>query len=364
MPRRRVRVMLVEDSPTELYLLQKVFALAPDMEVVASARNGREALDMLPQVRPDVVCTDYQMPVMNGLEFIIKAMKEYPCAIVVLSVAVQSFQKDNIFKLLSAGAIDVLAKPLGQAGVIGEQEGYRLLDKIRGIAQSPTLRRRLAMPESGAKPASPAVFSSDGDHVALVALGASTGGPQILQSILKQLPRQYTIPLVCVQHISEGFLDGMLGWLQSSCKLKLEVAQMGATPQAGHCYFAPHGHHLVLDARQRFQFSARRGQDLHCPCVDVLMQSVAKVYGLSALGVLLSGMGNDGAIGLRAMRDAGATTIAQDEETSVIFGMPAAAIQLGAATHVLPTEDIAAMMIQLGRRERPQVVSGDHSPRR
>ena len=345
---RRIRVMLVEDSATELYLLQKVFALAPDMEVVACARNGREALDLLPQVKPDVVCTDYQMPVMNGLEFIIKAMKQYPCAIVVLSVAVQSFQKDNIFKLLSAGAVDVLAKPLGQAGGLGEQEGRQLLDKIRAIAQSPALRLRLATATTAATPVARVMLPSDGSRVGMVAIGASTGGPQILQRILSQLPRQFAAPLVCVQHISEGFLDGMIGWLQSSCSLKLGVAQQGMTPQVGHVYFAPNGHHLALDAHRRFKYVARTALDLHCPRVDDLMQSVAKAYGESALGVLLSGMGRDGARGLKAMRDAGAPTIAQDEATSVIFGMPAAAIELGAAKYVLSTDDIAAMMVRLG----------------
>lgn len=345
---RRIRVMLVEDSATELYLLQKVFALAPDMEVVACARNGREALDLLPQVRPDVVCTDYQMPVMNGLEFIIKAMKQYPCAIVVLSVAVQSFQKDNIFKLLSAGAVDVLAKPLGHAGGLSEQEGRQLLDKIHAIAQSPALRLRLATATPGATPSARVMLPSGRARVGMVAIGASTGGPQILQRIFSQLPRQFAAPLVCVQHISEGFLDGMIGWLQSSCALKMGVAQQGMTPQAGHVYFAPHGHHLALNTHQRFKYVARTALDLHCPRVDDLMQSVATAYGESALGVLLSGMGRDGALGLKAMRDAGAPTIAQDEATSVIFGMPAAAIALGAAKYVLSTDDIAAMMVRLG----------------
>jgi len=188
--------------------------------------------------------------------------------------------------------------------------------------------------------------------VELVALGASTGGPQILQRILSQLPDQLGAPLVCVQHISEGFLEGMVSWLSACCKLKVEVARTGTKPQPGHVYFAPDGHHLVLNDRGCFGLSPCGTQDLHCPSVDTLLTSVAKVYGGAALGILLSGMGRDGAQGLKAMREAGATTIAQDKNTSVIFGMPAAAIALGAAKYILPTDDITAMMVRLAALTR------------
>ena len=347
-PQRRLRIMLVDDSATELYLLRKVFALAPDMEVVATATNGREALDLLPQVQPDVVCTDYHMPVMDGLEFIIRAMREQPCTILVMSVAVQSFQKENIFKLLSAGAVDVLAKPVGQAGGIGEAEGRQLLEKVRAIAQVPSLRRRLARPAPVAAAAPGQGPASVAGRVELIALGASTGGPQVLQLILNQLPARFEVPLVCVQHISEGFLAGMIHWLGSSARLKIELAQMGLSPLPGHVYFAPDGHHLSLDQQRRFVLAPCVGQEVHCPGVDALFQSVARVYGPSALGVLLTGMGRDGALGLKAMRDAGALTIAQDQQTSVIFGMPAAAIALGAAKYVLPPEGIIGMLLRLG----------------
>ena len=368
-PRRRLRVMLVDDSVTELYLLKKVFALASDMEVVAIATNGREALDLLSQAQPDLVCTDYHMPVMDGLEFIIRAMREHPCTILVMSVAVQSFQKENIFQLLSAGAVDVLAKPIGRAGGIGAAEAQQLLEKVRAIAQAPSLRRRLSLPVAAGPPlagpgqipaqisgqipglnqAGPGPVASLG-RVELVALGASTGGPQILQVILSQLPAQFGVPLVCVQHISEGFLEGMISWLGSGIRLKLELAKTGQTPLPGRVYFAPDGYHLTLDAQRRFLLGPCGGQDLHCPGVDTLFQSVARVYGPAALGVLLTGMGRDGARGLKALRDAGAPTIAQDEGTSVIFGMPAAAIALGAAKYVLPTDGILTMMLRLGGR--------------
>lgn len=353
---RPIRVMLVEDSPTELYLLKRLIMAAPDMEIAAVARNGRDALEILPRVQPDVVCTDYRMPVMDGLEFIGRAIASWPCPILVLSVAVQSFDTDNIFRLLTAGAVDVMAKPIGHSVSIGAQEGGLLLEKIRAIANSPAVRRKLAThpgaPKSApARPAprsepSPAATPRRGP-VGIVAIGASTGGPQILQTILSQLRRGTGAPIVCVQHISEDFLDGMISWLATSCELPIEIPRVGSAPQPGRVYFAPDGCHLLLDGNRRFLRVPAEDRDLHCPSVDRLLSSVAAVYGENALGVLLSGMGRDGAWGLKAMNDAGATTIAQDEHSSMIFGMPAAAIEIGAASHVLGIDDIAATIRRL-----------------
>jgi two-component system chemotaxis response regulator CheB len=263
---------------------------------------------------------------------------------------VQSFNKDNIFRLLAAGALDVIAKPMGQDGGIGFREAQALLEKIRAIAEAPIMSRRLAAPPPPTPASVPAIQSPLRRKIALVALGASTGGPQALNRILDLLPKSFPIPLVCVQHISAGFLDGMLSWLQTRCALKLTLARLGEVPQPGQVYFAPEGHHLVLDARRRFSFLDCTADHLHCPQVDRLLESVAKHCGATGLGVLLSGMGRDGAIGLKAMREAGAPTIAQDAATSVVFGMPAAAIELGAAQYVLPTDEIAATLIRLAAR--------------
>ncbi|WP_295453414.1 chemotaxis protein CheB [uncultured Thiodictyon sp.] len=350
---RRIRLLLVEDSATELYMLKRLLSAAPDMEVVGTAADGRAALTLLPQLRPDLVITDYHMPVMDGMEFILKAMQQHPCVILVLSVAVQSFHKDNIFRLLSAGALDVLAKPLGHDGGIGGREAQELLDKIRAIAQAPSMSRRLAVAAPAVRPTpadTPVIPSPLRKRIELIALGASTGGPQVLNRILELLPKTFPVPLVCVQHISQGFLDGMLSWLQTQSALKLELARPGEVPRPGTVYFAPEGRHLLLDANRRFSVASCTAADVHCPQVDRLLTSVARHYGAAALGVLLSGMGRDGAVGLKAMRDAGAPTIAQDAATSVIFGMPAVAIELGAAQYVLPTDEIAAMLSRFARR--------------
>lgn len=352
--KRSVRVMLVEDSATELYLLRKLFELAPDLEIVGEARNGIEALALLPAARPDIVCTDYHMPRMDGLEFLLRAKAITDCPIMVLSVAVQAHQKDNIFKLLSAGAVAVVAKPAGTTAGITSDEGRQLFETIRALVRARP-HQAGAAPAARLQPASNRIARMsrartsvpDLKGISLAAIGASTGGPQILSAIFSKLPASCPVPIVCVQHISSGFLEGMVSWLQSRCKLVIEIAGNGDAPQPGHIYFAPDGRNLTIDAQQRFVLDAGRSPGLHCPGVDPLFVSVAQQYGPRALGVLLSGMGRDGAAGLKALRDADAATIAQDETTSVIFGMPGAAIALGAAQFVLSTDAIAQALSRI-----------------
>ena len=349
----RVRMMLVEDSATELYLLRKMFEHAPDIEIVGEARNGLEALTMLRKVDPDIVCTDYHMPVMDGLEFILKAKAISSCPIMVLSVAVQSHQKDNIFKLLAAGAVAVLAKPAGSTTGITQDEGEQLFETIREIARAKAQRARSTTDTPGtatnkigrALRARTTVPELRG--VTLAVIGASTGGPQILAKIFSQLPASCRVPIVCVQHISSGFVEGMVSWLRHDCKLPVEIAENRAIPRPGHIYFAPDGKNLMIDERRRFLLEAGTAASLHCPGIDPLFLSVAKSHGSRALGILLSGMGRDGAVGLKALCDAGAPTIAQNEETSVIFGMPGAAIALEAARYVLSPDEIAQTISKL-----------------
>lgn len=340
--------MLVDDSATELYLLERLIASAADLTLVGTARDGREALALLPVLQPEVVCTDYHMPVMDGLELIVRAMDAHPCAFLVLSAAVQADQKDTIFKMLAAGAVDVIAKPQGHTGGLSPLEARALLERIRSIGGA-----QRARPRKAAR-ALPPITRDSGrarpGQIALVAVGASTGGPQALSGLLAPLPRTFAAPIVCVQHISPGFLEGLVRWLQSHCRLKLGLAESGQRPEPGQVYFAPDGYHLTINPDGRLGFAPCVDGDLHCPRVDRLLQSVASVHGARGLGILLSGMGRDGAVGLKRMRDAGSPTIVQDEATSVIYGMPRAAVDLGAAEHVLPVDAIAPMLLRLVNR--------------
>ncbi|MBU3538686.1 chemotaxis protein CheB [Polynucleobacter sp. UK-Gri1-W3] len=336
-----IRVLLVEDSALQLHIIKSVLDADPLIDVVGTATNGAEALAMLPNLKPDVICTDYHMPVMDGLEFIEKAVRVYPCPILVLSISVQPDQVDNIFKLLTAGAIDVMAKPKASGGVIGGEDGKRLIEKIRIINGVKYIKKksRQALPLPHPNCFIPRIVKPK-----IIAIGASTGGPQALEVLIPELKDTFSIPIVCIQHISRGFLMGMLTWLRSKSSLTIEIAEEGGIPLPGHLYFPPEGMHLAFGADGHFVLSLPQEEDIYCPSIDKLFLSIAQVYRDSAVGVILSGMGRDGAEGMKLIFENGGDTVAQDEESSIIFGMPAVAILEGAVCRILPPKEIAAYL--------------------
>ncbi|MEB3827074.1 chemotaxis-specific protein-glutamate methyltransferase CheB [Phormidium sp. CCY1219] len=401
MNKKPIRVLLVDDSPVALTIFKRLLGGTPDIEIVGTARTGVEGLTLVPQVQPDVICTDLHMPEMNGLEFTQEVMSKFPRPILAISSSVQAEDTHNVFKLLKAGAVDVFPKP--RSGMMNNFDRLRqeLIGKIRvlsGVAVF-TLHRRSAasgevsvvrpqprvsappprslppvcaspkpeksvrvsgedaprkrsflgsdrpssvMSRSVPPPATPASAA----FYRMVAIGASTGGPQALYGILTQLPPNFPVPVLCVQHISEGFLQGLVDWLALECHLPVKIAPPGEYPQPGMVYFPPERKHLELDNRGRFVHSNAPPYSGHRPSVTVMFESVAHYYGRGVLGVLLTGMGRDGAEGMQAIARAGGLTIAQNEATCVVFGMPREAIALGAAHYILPVTDIAPMLIR------------------
>lgn len=348
-----IRVLLVEDSPVALAILTRILKASPDIEIVGTARTGQEALDLLPEAQPQVICTDLHMPQMDGLELTRRVMSTSPKPILVISASVQEDDSQNIFQLLEAGAVDIFPKPVGGLAISDPKIAQALIDKIKVLSgvtvftqhrgRSPSVSK--ASPFSGVSvppPTDPSPRPTGG----VLAIGASTGGPQALYTILSQLPSKFPLPIVCVQHISEGFLQGLINWLSNGCTLPVAIARPGELPRSGHIYFPPERQHLLFDGAGRFVTRAGAPVSGHCPSVTVTFEAIAQTYRRSAIGVLLTGMGRDGADGLLAIAQAGGMTIAQDEASSVIFGMPREAIALGAAQHVLPLNDIAAHVIQ------------------
>jgi two-component system chemotaxis response regulator CheB len=396
MNKKPIRVLLVEDSPVATLILKRLLDAAPEIEIVGTARTGVEGLELIPKLRPDVICTDLHMPKMDGLEFTREVMANFPRPILVISSSVQAEDTHNVFKLLKAGAVDVFPKPRDRMLCQGDPLAQELITKIKvlsGVAVF-TLRRRhetnsepprskLTSPKSspGLNPVKPRTPVSSPlrktppapsphlgtppprprpslepkpevvesqratPYIRMVAIGASTGGPQALHAILTQLPANFPVPVVCVQHISHGFLQGLVDWLNSECALTVTIAQMGQRPQAGQVYFPPEGKHLELDRSGQFWYSSAPPLSGHRPSVTVTFEAVAKFYGRSALGILLTGMGRDGADGMDAIARNGGVTIAQNEATCVVFGMPKEAIALGAARYVLPINDIAPILL-------------------
>lgn len=353
-PGAPIRVLLVDDSPTSLSILAKILARAPDIEIAGTARHGKEALEMVPRLQPAVICTDYHMPVMNGLELTKEIMAHFPRPILVVSSSEGvKGNKTKIFELLEAGAVDVCPKPAWSSAPRDREEAAReFASRVRVVSRVMVFSKTRIWAESGAA-STPAASVSEEPGLpkgSLVAMGASTGGPQALDAILRELPGEFPAPIICVQHISEGFLAGMVDWLAGRCRLKVRIAASGQSALPGTVYFPPERRHLEITGSGRFALSSGPPVDGHIPSVTVLFRSVAAAYGTKAVGVLLSGMGRDGAEGLLAMAQAGAETIAQDKATSIVFGMPKEAIELGAAKHILPLPALARKIVSLGSR--------------
>jgi two-component system chemotaxis response regulator CheB len=365
-----IRVLLVEDSPVVLIILKRIFVSSPEIEVVGTAQNGLDALELIPKIHPDVICTDLHMAQMNGLEFIREVMVKFPRPILVISASVQAQDTYNVFQLLEAGAVDVFPKPTSGQASDYESLKLELTAKIKILSGVKVFTRHqkkavnLALGSKGTGEVlsgitierennyqSPItnyqlpITNSKSQIIKIVAIGASTGGPQALHTIISQLPANFPVPVICVQHISEGFLKGLVDWLASGSKLKVKIATAGELPQAGIIYFPPEKRHLELDKSGRFIYSNALPFNGHCPSVTVTFNSVANFYNRTAVGVLLTGMGKDGADGMLAIAKAGGMTIAQDETTSIVFGMPKEAITLGAVQHILPINGIAPLLL-------------------
>lgn len=358
----KIKVLLVDDSPLALVSLKRTIATSSDIEVVGTARNGKEAIDIIPIVRPTLICTDLHMPVMDGLQFTKEVMLKYPMPILVVSVSVEE-GSGNIFQLLEAGALDVCSKPEGVENFESPEFSYELVQKIKILSGVKVFRKHgpatTALPQT--RSSKPVTSDFDKSNFRVVVIGASTGGPQALQTILSKLPADFETPVVCVQHISEGFLQSLVEWLAAMCKVKIRIAHAGDIPLPGTVYFAPEGSHLKFDGKGRFETSIEPEVNGHRPSVTVTMKSAADYYGSGVAGVLLTGMGNDGATGMVAIVEAGGLTVAQDESSSIVFGMPKVAIELGGASYVTPLEKIADALIN---RFRFLVANGRNSLRK
>ncbi len=343
----RIRVLLVDDSPLALEVIRRMLAGAADIEVAGTAANGVEALERIARLRPDVLCTDLHMPTMDGLRLTQAVMARHPLPILVMSTSLQANQRDNIFALLEAGAVDILAKPLGGLEADFGVMAHELATKIRVLAGVKVFRRRPGAEASAAAPCAPAYVPGAGGAARIVGIGASTGGPQALATLFGALPADFPLPLLCAQHIAPGFTQGLVKWLAGVSRIRVCSAQEGDRPAPGHAYFPPDNRHLELGESGRLHCSDSLPVDGYRPNTDLLLSSLARGHGAGAVGILLTGMGQDGAQGMLDIFRAGGQTIAQDEQSSTVFGMPRRAIELNAARHVLPLDQIGPCLLRL-----------------
>ena len=341
-----IRVLIVDDSPTLRGLIRSVLESDPELQVVGEARHGEEAIAQCESLQPDIITMDIQMPVMDGYQAIRHIMSESPRPIVVLTSSESERQLGVSAKASELGALAVGRKPHGLPGV--DPEADKLIASVRAMAGVKVVGRRPWLLKKEVEPPArqPRTRPTHG-LVRLVAIGASTGGPPALQVVLSKLPADSPLPIMVVQHISPGFVSGLARWLNQTISLEVQVAEANEPLRPGTVYLAPDGQHLLVKRRGLVWLKDDPLVDGHRPSVTALFESVAQGYGSSVVGVLLTGMGSDGARGLKALRDAGGYTIAQDEDSCVVFGMPKQAIALGAAVEVLPLEQIGSRLAEL-----------------
>ncbi|MCF8033576.1 MAG: chemotaxis-specific protein-glutamate methyltransferase CheB [Desulfarculaceae bacterium] len=336
-----IRTLIVDDSATQRQLLRQVLADEPEFKVVGEAADGLEAVEMCLSLEPDLVTMDIQMPRMNGYEAIQRIMSESPRPIVVLTSSMSDRELGISFKALEHGALMVLGKPTNLSGPAGELQ--RLRDQLKAMAGVRVVGRRRDpnRPRSASPPRAPIATARPRSPVGLICLGASTGGPPALQTILRGLDPEKTPPIAVVQHINPGFVQSLASWLGDTTGFQVKPATAGERLLPGKVLLAPEGKHLVVARAGRADLMAGAAVNGHCPSVTALFRSAATAYGQAAVGVLLTGMGRDGAQGLYEMRQSGARTIAQDKQSSVVWGMPGEAVALGAAADVLPLSSVA-----------------------
>jgi two-component system, chemotaxis family, protein-glutamate methylesterase/glutaminase len=353
---RKVRVLVVEDSATVRDKLCRVLSADPDIELVGAAADGQRAIEMTRELRPDLITLDMILPVLNGLEVTEYVMAYLPTPILVVSSSLNRGELHTTYDALAAGAVDVLEKPTGS-----EPEGVwedrllstvKLVSRIRVISHPRGRLRAIGQARAAAVGVPPVRPTAAGPYD-VVAIGASTGGPGAIVEVLRSLPAEYALPVLVVVHIAEPFGTAFADWLdeQTPHRVRYAVDGQAVSTVVGGVVLAPPNLHLRVSGG-RLRLTTDHERHSCRPSVDVLFESVADEYGPRAAGFLLTGMGRDGAAGLLAMRRAGGLTVAQDEATSVVYGMPKEAADIGAAQSVLPLDAIAALVAALpARRE-------------
>lgn len=342
---KSVRVMLVEDSPTVRTLLCHIIDQDPRLSLAAVCASAEEALDSIATVAPDVISMDIRLPGMDGLEATRRIMADRPTPIVVVADSIHDGALAIAMNALKAGALSVVEKPIGLGAASYASIADTIATQLYIMSEVPVIRQRLAVTATLAPRARrDAQFNGAPAQPRIIGIAASTGGPPALAAVLGALPKDFPVPLLVVQHMGASFMEGFANWLGGQTTLKVEIAKQGEAPQAGHVYVAPGDSHMTLDGQGRVRISSEAPIASQRPAATLLFQSLAKTLGAEAAGVILTGMGEDGARGLLEMKTAGAYTIAEHASTAVVHGMPAVAAKLGAARAILPLDQIGSRL--------------------
>ncbi len=349
---RKVTVLVVDDSPICRQLISDALSKDPELEVIAVAHDGQEAIDKTAALRPNVITMDMDMPVMDGLTATERIMGDYPTPILVLTADPRNQAPALTHRALEAGALALQVKPALDAG----PEAWNLAREVRLLASVRVIRhlrgaKKVEAPAPQISTASDLhLFSSS--PIGVVTIASSTGGPQVVQKLLSELPGDFPAPIALVQHINAAFSESLVGWLQSSSKLKLKLAADGDSLLPGTVLIAPANQHLLISQRGRVVVRPGAPHDGHCPSGTLLLESAAKTYGRRTVGVILTGMGSDGADGMLAIKNAGGRTIGQNQESCVVFGMPGAAVAKNAVEFLVHGDELSRTLLKLARGEK------------
>ena len=347
-----IRVLIVDDSAVLRQSTRFILESDSELRVVGEASNGMEAITLVGRLRPDVITMDIRMPKMDGFEAIRQIMAEHPAPIIVVTSADLDREAHISSQAARLGAVHVMKRPEGTTTAGYKAFAAKLIEQVKLMSAVRVVHRTLsgAGHSPSASPAATLPLVRVGVapvKTELVAIGSSTGGPAALHKILSELSADFPAPIVVVQHISFGFVEGLANWLDTASPLQVKVGKQGERMQAGSVYIAPDGQHMQVDRFGKISLNEAEQVGGFRPSVTPLFDSVARANGAAAMGVILTGMGADGAVGMQSLHRAGAITIAQDEASCVVFGMPKEAIALGAIQHIVPLDKVAQKMTEL-----------------
>lgn len=348
-----MKIAIVNDLPMAVEAISRTIRASSPHTIAWVAYDGGEAIRLCAQDRPDLILMDLMMPFVDGVEATRRIMAETPCAILLVTAGLES-KSGKVFEALGAGALDVIGTPILAAGATeGVAAFLAKIEMLGRLIATPKPRTVLLQTWSEVMPSLPP----------LIAIGTSAGGPATVAEILTALPIDFPGAIVIVQHVDEQFAAGMANWLAGQCAIPVRLAVKGETPQAGTALLAATNDHLVLREDNTFTYTPDPTELAYRPSVDVFLESVAQHWKGEVVAVLLTGMGRDGARGLKKIRDMGALTIAQDRDTSIVYGMPKAAAELCAAVEILPRQEIAARILRYcAAKRQPQPSFRENKP--
>ena len=344
-----VKVLIVDDSRVVQQFMLHIFSYDADIEVVGMASSGEEAIKLALEKKPDVITMDVYMQGMDGFEATQLIMEKVPTPIVIVSGILQPDDVANSFKLFESGALAIVPRPPWMEDPDFIEARKTLIQTVKLMSEVKVVRR---FPKQSKDNKTKPVHIKhkelhDVKYIQLIAIGASTGGPAVLKTILSNLPKDLPVPIVIVQHIAKEFVKGLRDWLSGTSSIPLHIGCDGELLKPGNVYIAPDDFQMGILPGPKITLTTSPMENGLSPSIDYLFRSVGEVLGSNAIGVLLTGMGKDGASELKTMKDKGATTIVQNEASCVVFGMPGEAVKMGAADHILTPEKIAELLTDL-----------------